>query len=84
MDNINTSKNSTAHQFPKLSNDYSVLCSKVLKRIYLVESLDIDTYGNMLSFQSSLPYFHPFWHAPPTNLTNDIDISPVEGYVCSV
>ena len=51
-----------------------------MKTIGLIGKLHIDNDGNVLEFKSILDFFHPKRHIPPTNPTNDMNISPVEGY----
>ena len=67
-----------------LPNEYSIQCLRILERVGLTEELHIDDDGNVLEFRSSLPFFHPQRHIPPTNPTNDMNISPVEGYTFAV
>ncbi len=81
IDNLKASPDNTKHMFLPLPNDYSVPCLKILEDIGLTKKLNIDREGNFLDFKSMLPYFHPHCHAPPTNPTNDKNISPVEGYI---
>ena len=80
LNNLHVSKDNTKHKFMNLPNDYSVECLQILERIGLTENLSIDKDGNVLKFKSNLPFFHPQRHIPPTNPTNDLNISPVEGY----
>ena len=84
IDNVFASDDNRNHQFIPLPNDYSIPCLKVLEKAGLVDELEIDDDGNVTLFKSNLPFFHPKRHVPPTNPTNDINISPVEGYTFSV
>ena len=84
VDNLRSSPDNTKHQFVPLPNDYTVPCLKILQRLGLSETLESDSDGNVLKFKSSLPFFHPARHVPPTNPTFDLNISPVEGYIFSV
>ena len=81
IDNVKASADNTKHQFIPLPNDYSIPCLKILESIGLTDILVIDDDGNVKEFKSSLPFFHPVRHVPPTNPTNDINISPIEGYI---
>ena len=47
----------------------------------LVDKLCIDKDGNVLDFKSNHDLFYPVRHITPTNPTNDINISPVGGYL---
>ena len=80
IDNVFASTDNRRHQYLPLPNDYSVQCLRILERSGLIEELDIDSDGNVKVFRSTLPFFHPQRHVPPTNPTNDVNISPVEGY----
>ena len=80
LDNLQISKDNTKHQFMPLPNGYSLQCLQILERIGLTEKLDYDDDGNILDFKSNLSFFHPNRHIPPTNPTNDLNMSPVEGY----
>ena len=50
----------------------------------MIEELEIDDDGNVAKFKSTLDFFHPVRHIPPTNATDDMNISPVEGYTFAV
>ena len=67
-----------------MPNNYSVQCLQILEKIGLTEKLTIDSDNNVKEFKSTLPFFHPKRHIPPTNPTDDINISPVNGYLFSV
>ena len=69
IDNVTASSDNTKHQFMPLPNDYSVPCLRFLEKIGLTDELDIDNDGNVINFKSSLPFFHPVRHVPPTNPT---------------
>jgi hypothetical protein len=81
IDNLKASPDNTKHTFLPLPNDYSVACLKILEEIGLTKRLVIDNDENVIHFESTLPYFHPQRHVPPTNPTDDTNISPVEGYI---
>jgi predicted GIY-YIG superfamily endonuclease len=84
IDNVKASLDNTKHMFQPLANDYSVPCLLILEEIGLTTKLIIDDDGNILEFESSLSFFHPNRHIPPTNPTNDMNISPVEGTTFAV
>jgi hypothetical protein len=50
----------------------------------LVQPLRINDDGYESPFVSTDPFFHPSRHIPPTNPSDDINISPVEGYLFAV
>ena len=77
IDNVNATPDNRSHQYVSIPNNYSVECLKVLDKVGLLEELDIDDDGNVKHFKSSKPFFHPVRHVPPTNPTNDLNISPV-------
>ena len=84
IDNVKASADNTKHQYIPLPNDYSIPCLKILESIDLTDVLVIDDDGNVKEFKSPLPFFHPVRHVPPTNPTNDINISPIEGYIFAI
>lgn len=84
LNNAKISPDNTKHTFMKLPNNYSVTCLRILEEIGLTDELEIDKDGNVLKFKGSIPFFHPQRHVPPTNTTNDKNISPVEGYLFTV
>ena len=69
--------------FLPLPNEYSVPCLKVIASIGLANVLIIDDDRNVKHFESSLPFFHTVRHVTPTNPTNNMNISPVQGYIFS-
>ena len=58
-----------------VSRYFNVLSWQINFILMMIEKLD---------FKISLPFFGPYRNVPPTNTTNDINISPVEGYSFSV
>ena len=82
--NIIVVKDNTRHQFNPLPNDYSFECLQILQLIGLIDKLYIDDDKNDLKFKTSLPFFRIYRYVLPTNPTNYINISPVEGYTFSV
>ena len=53
----------------------------MLERSGIVEKLCIDEDKNVLEFKINHNFFHPIRHIPHTNKINDMNISPVEGYL---
>ena len=84
IDNLKASPDNTKHTYLHLPNDYSVLCLKILEKNILAKILEIENNGNVIKFESTIPFSHPKRHYPPTNLTNDMNISPGEGSFVAV
>ena len=84
IDNVLASPDNTKHMFGPLPNDYTVPCLRILEEIGLLSKLTIDEDGNILEFESPIAFFHPVRHIPPTNPTDDMNISPVEGNTFAV
>ena len=59
IDNLRATPDNRSHQFIPLPNDYSIPCLKILEAIGLTEQLEIDEFGNVVNFKSSMPFFHP-------------------------
>ena len=74
------SDDNTKHTLKALTNYLSQLCIERLIRIGTVEPLCVNSECFEAPFVSKLSYFHPKRHKPPTNPSNDMNISPVEGY----
>ena len=81
LDNIIIIKDNTKHNFLSLPNNDSVGCLQIPQCIGLTDKIDINDDKNILDFKSSLTVFHPSWHVPPTKPTNNVNISPLEGYI---
>ena len=84
INNLKEIPNNTKHKYPPLHNDYYVPCIQIIEAIRLTKSIEIDNDGNVIKFESTIPFSHPKRHYPPTNLTNDMNISPVEGSFVAV
>ena len=82
--NLKMSKDNTKHTFKRLPNDMSQACTNRLIQIGIIQPLCINIDGYQNPFISNLSFFHPKRHIPPTNPSNDMNISPVEGYTFSV
>ena len=81
INNIKASPDNTKHMLLSLPNDYHVSCKKMLASIGLADVFFIDDDRNVKHFGSSLPFFHPVRHVPPTNPNNDMKISLVFKYL---
>ena len=80
LDNLKVSKDNTRHEFMSLPNFFSVECSRILDKIGFMEEIVLDSDENNKVLKSSLLFFHPKQHIPPTNPTNNLNMSPVDGY----
>ena len=81
LNNLKVSPDNTKHIFKALPNQYSLECLDRLVQIGLVERIIVTKDGYEAPFKSSLEYFHPKRHIPPTNPNGDNNMSPVEGYL---
>ncbi len=64
--------------YMKLNNDYSYNVLERLHQIGIVNNINTDQNGQIISFWSDLPYFNPRRHLPRTNRMHDQNISLVE------
>ena len=72
------SPDNTRHISIPLGNKRSPLVVEILEKIKLVFPVEINEFGHVFPFKSQMSYFHLKRHIPPTNSTDDINISPVE------
>ena len=84
LNNLKVSKDSTKYTFMSLQNDYSNKFVKRLIQMGSIEPLCNTSEGYESPFHSNLPFFRPTRHIPPTNPTNDVNMSPIEWYTFSV
>ena len=55
-----------------------------MERVEIIDLLEYNAnYDVMKAFKSILILFHPTRHVPPINFSDDLNISPVEGYAFS-
>ena len=80
VDNLHMTTDNKKRVFKPLSSNYSNACLQQLAKIGLVSPLNINSDGYEQPFKSSMHLFHPKRHIPPTNPTNDTNMSPIEGY----
>jgi len=81
LDNAKVSPDNTKHVFKPLPNNYSLECLNRLVKIGIIKPIQVKEDGYEAPLKSSLEYFHPKRHIPPTNPTGDINMSPVDGYL---
>ena len=82
--NLKSIPDNTKHVYIPIPSAYSVPCLKNLETICLNKSLEIDNNGNVIKFESNIPFSHPKHHAPLENPRNDMNISQMEGSLFSV
>ena len=78
---INPSPENITETNVKLGSEYSVETLWGLERVGNIEPLEYDAKCNVIkAFKSGLPLFHPTCHVPSVKFSDDLNISPVEGY----
>ena len=80
LDYLFCSSDNTRHTFLDLSKDIPDDCLRRLVQIGAVEVPDVNDHGFRSKFKSKISFLHPRRHIPPTNPSDDINMSPVEGY----
>ena len=81
---MNPKPDNTREVYQDLPNDMSLESLRQLEKVGIIEPLEYDKEMDFMKpFKSRLSYFHPKRHIPPVNWTNDLNISPVEGYTFS-
>ena len=83
INKVKISTDSTKHALILLPNDYSIEYLEHLVKSRLVTSSD-KKEEYVKTYKSCNIFFHPVCHTPPTNPTNNMNMSPIEGYICSV
>ena len=84
LNNLKESKDNTKHTFKDLPNNFPQECIDILIKCGLATQEFEHENGYQPKFKSTLDFFHPQRHIPPTNPSDDINMSPVEGYTFSV
>jgi hypothetical protein len=79
LNNRVISKDNTKHTFMALPNDWSIECLNRFIKIGLASPVTVNADGYEQKTTFNLPYFYPQRHIPPTNPSDDMNISPVEG-----
>ena len=80
LNNVKISPDNTKHCFIPLPVNLSTECKEILARVGLMEPTTILENGYESPPVFHHPIFKPTRHVPPTNPTNDKNISPVIGY----
>eukprot|EP00957_Ditylum_brightwellii_P212251 15367136-Ditylum_brightwellii.AAC.3 len=84
LNNIHVTSDNTKHVFKPLPNNHSKTCLEQLIQCGLVLPIHINKDGYGPPFKSIDQFFHLSRHIPPTNPSDGINISPVEGYLFTV
>ena len=64
----------------RFSEDLPEECIQRLKQINLIEAKEPTKSGYCYPFKSKLSFLHPQRHIPPTNTSDDINMSTYGGY----
>ena len=76
---MNICKDNTKHTVMSFNNDLPQNCIDRLVKIGLVEPIDQYELGYRNDVKSKLSFLHPKSRIPPTNPSDDINMSPCEG-----
>ena len=81
---MNNPPGNPSEKYEILPNDMSLESLRQLEKVGIINPLEYDNEKDFLKpFKSRLSYFHPKRHIPAINWTNDLNISPVDGYTFS-
>ena len=80
LNNLKMSKDNTKLPFMSFNNDLPQNCIDRLVKIGVVEPVVQNEFGYRKEIKSKLSFLHPKRHIPPTNSSDDINMSPCEGY----
>ena len=84
VNNLKISKDNTKHTFLAFNNDLPQNCINRLVKIGMIEPIVENEYGYRSAIKSKLSFLHPKRHIPPTNPSDDINMSPCEGHTFSI
>lgn len=76
VNNAKVTTDNTKHIFKPMPNTYSKECNNRLVKAGLAEFINDDGHEEKIKY--NLDFFNPTRHVAPTNLTDDLNISPVE------
>ena len=82
--NCEDSPDNTKSVFIPLPNELSTEVKERLVKLGMIDPIEINELGYETPFKCTDDFFHPSKHIPPTNPTEDINMSPVEGYTFSI
>lgn len=80
---LDISEDNTKHTFLPLPNTLPKDCLDRLIKIGMIDAIEINEEGFQRAYKSKLAFLHPQRHIPPTNPSDDINMSPCEGYTFS-
>ena len=84
LNNLKVSEDNTKHTFMSFKNDLPQNCIDRLVKIGLIDPIIENQYGYKSAIKSKLSFLHPKRHIPPTNVSDDINMSPCEGRTFSI
>jgi predicted GIY-YIG superfamily endonuclease len=79
IDYLKASEDNTRHTYNRFNEDLSDDCIKRLLQIGMIEIKDENEHGFKYPYKCRLSFLHPQRHIPPTNPSDDINMSPCEG-----
>ena len=80
---LDVTKDNTKHTYLRFADDLPDDTLKRLVQIGMIEEVTVKMNGFRYPFKSKLAFLHPQRHIPPTNPSDDINMSPCEGYTFS-
>ena len=80
LDYLNVTEDNTKHSFMSFNEELTEDCIERLTKIGMIDEIDTNEHGCKKPYKSKLAFLHPKRHIPPTNPSDDINMSPVEGY----
>ena len=83
LNNLKVSEDNTKHAFLSFKNDLPQNYYR-LPKIELIDPVLEIKYGRKTAIKSKLLFLHPKHHIPPTNSSEDINMSPCEGQTFSI
>lgn len=84
LNNLKVTTDNTKHVFKDLPNNFSHECVNRLIKCGLAQPLCINADDFQAPVNYLIPFFKPKRHIPPTNPSDDMNMSPVEGKTFSV
>ena len=78
--NIKMSLYNTKHCYIKISDEHTPECIEIFIQIRMIEPIHIVEGITTGDIKSDYVFIFPKMHIPPTNLTQNRNISPVERY----
>lgn len=79
LNNLYESSDNTSHIMKPLPSNFTPPCIQKLLEIGIIKPFCVSSNGFVPKFKSDHPFLNPVCHIPPTNPSDDMNISPVEG-----